>query len=249
MAATATLVPSLSQIHAWDTEHLQTAATHWTTTAHRWDDAFTKVYREAPYPGGTLWEGAAADAAIERVGRDRVGVLGAVDGLHGAAAIARDGASEISAARQLALDVVSQAQAAGFTVGEDLSVTSPQISALPAVQAARQAQAQALAADIRTRAAALATVDQEIAAKITTAAAGVSNVTFTGAASLSRVKAVNWVGAPPPADSPTPLIATLSNLPQMSISCIDIRMFRIEGMNFRCFVYHDDGSVEVFLSP
>ena len=132
MAATATLVPSLSQIHGWDAEHLEAAATHWTTTAHRWDDAFTKVYREAPYPGGTLWEGAAADAAIERVGRDRHEVLGAVETLHGAASVARNGAEEIHTARQLALDAVNEAEAAGFTVGEDLSVTSRQSGGPPA---------------------------------------------------------------------------------------------------------------------
>jgi hypothetical protein len=178
MAATATLVPSLSQIHGWDTEHLEAAATHWTATAHSWDDAFTKVYQEAPYPGGTLWEGAGADAAIERVGRDRLEVLGAAESLHGAASAARNGAEEMHTARQLALDAVGQAQAAGFTVGVDLSVTSRETGGPPALQAARQAQAQALAANIRVRAAALVGVDEQVAAQITAAAAGLKEISF-----------------------------------------------------------------------
>lgn len=84
MAATA-LLPGLSQINAWDTAHLGAAAASWTTTAETWEDAFTTVYPQAPFPGGTAWEGDAADAAVLRVGSDRLTVLGAVDALHDAA--------------------------------------------------------------------------------------------------------------------------------------------------------------------
>ena len=118
MAATA-LLPGLSQINAWDTAHLGAAAASWTTTAETWEDAFTTVYRQAPFPGGTAWEGDAADAAVLRVGSDRLTVLGAVDALHDAASVARSGASDIQAARQVVIAAVREAQAAGFTVGAD----------------------------------------------------------------------------------------------------------------------------------
>jgi hypothetical protein len=124
MPAVTAAVPTLSQIQAWSTDHLETAATHWTRTAHTWENAFTTIHLEAPYPGGTLWQGEAAEAAMLRTGSDRAVVVGAADSLHSAASAARYGADEIVFARQLALEAVAEARAAGFTVGEDLSVTS-----------------------------------------------------------------------------------------------------------------------------
>jgi hypothetical protein len=182
MAATG--LPSLSQIQSWDTEHLDAAATQWTTTAQTWENAFTAVHQEAQAPGGTAWNGEAAEAAILRTGTDRLKVLGAVDSLHSAATAARTGASELQVARQLAIGAVSQAEASGFAVGEDLSVTSQYTGGPPAVQAARRAQAQTLAADIRSRAAALAALDQQVACQITTAAAGVNGIEFDDAPML-----------------------------------------------------------------
>ena len=161
MAATA-LLPGLLQINAWDTAHLGAAAASWTTTAETWEDAFTTVYRQAPFPGGTAWEGDAADAAVLRIGSDGLTVLGAVDALHDAASVARSGASDIQAARQVVIAAVREAQAAGFTVGADLSVTSRYTGGPPALEAARRAQAEGLAATIRSRAAVLAAVEEQV---------------------------------------------------------------------------------------
>jgi|GEM_PF-1701788 len=177
MPAVTAAAPTLSQIQSWSTEHLETAAAHWTQTAQTWEDAFTRIHHEAPYPGGTLWEGQAAEAALLRTGTDRVVVVGAADSLHSAASAARGGAEEIAFARQAALEAVEEARAAGFTVGEDLSVTS-RVGGPPAVLAARQAQAQLLATNIRARAEALAAVDTEVAGKISTAVAGVNAAQF-----------------------------------------------------------------------
>jgi hypothetical protein len=179
MPAVTAAVPTLSQIQAWSTDHLETAATHWTRTAHTWENAFTTIHLEAPYPGGTLWQGEAAEAAMLRTGSDRAVVVGAADSLHSAASAARYGADEIVFARQLALEAVAEARAAGFTVGEDLSVTS-QMAGPPALQAVRQAQAHLLAAEIRARAEALVTVDTEVAVKVSSATAGVNAAQFGG---------------------------------------------------------------------
>lgn len=77
-------------------------------------------------------DGDAADAAVLRAGSDRRTVLGAVDALRDAASVARSGASVIQAARQLVLGAVNAAEAAGFTVREDLSVTDRQTGGPPA---------------------------------------------------------------------------------------------------------------------
>ena len=71
---------TLAQIQAWDTDHLDAAAAHWIATANRWRDGFTAVSSGISRPGGTTWEGAAAEAASARTERDRVQVLGLVDG-------------------------------------------------------------------------------------------------------------------------------------------------------------------------
>jgi hypothetical protein len=89
----------MSQIRIWNTTHLVVAAEQWTTTAAAWENAFTAVYQEVQLPGGRPWDGDAAQAALMRTHADRAKVLGAVDTLTGAAAIARGGAAEIDAAR------------------------------------------------------------------------------------------------------------------------------------------------------
>ena len=113
---------TLSQVQAWDTDHLETAATHWTATAGRWRDAFAAVSSGIDRPGGTAWEGASAEAASARSERDRVQVLGLADKLSDASSIARSGAAELTAAKTRALASVDNAQRAGFIVSEDLSV-------------------------------------------------------------------------------------------------------------------------------
>lgn len=177
VAATGIPLPTLSQMLAWPSAHLEAAANSWTATAKTWEDAFTAVYRQAPAPGGAPWEGQAADAAIQRVGADRLTVLAAVDRLHNAAAIARDGVTEIHAARRLAREALANAQAAGFTIGEDLSVTDRSTGG-PAVRVARVAQAQSLAAIVHRRALAVVTIDEGIAARIVGVTAGLDAIQF-----------------------------------------------------------------------
>jgi hypothetical protein len=177
MPATAPAPPTLSQIHAWSTDHLESAAAHWETTADTWEHAFTAIHRETPTPGGTPWTGAGADAAVMRTGTDRLVAVGAADSLHAAAKAARYGAGEIAGARQLALQAIAAAQAAGFDVREDLSVSSRQPVPGP-LQGAVQAQAQAHAAAIRAQAAALLAVDEQVGGDVNAAIAGVASAQF-----------------------------------------------------------------------
>jgi hypothetical protein len=177
MAATSVL-PTLSQIEAFETDHLGAAATRWSSTAERWEDSFAKLVLHMPFPGGDPWLGDAADAAQQRAVTDLIKVRTVTDELRGAASIARRGEADLDTAKREVLSGVADAKANGFTVGEDLSVTGRTAGLPPALQAARQAQAQGFAAQIRTGAAQLAALDQQVAAEIGSATAGIGTVGF-----------------------------------------------------------------------
>jgi hypothetical protein len=185
---------SLSQIRSWDVDHLIDAADHWTATADRWDSTFAEVHQQVHT---VAWEGAGADAARDRVTADKAHAAGKGDQLREAASVARRGASDISAAHGRVMYAVEDAQNAQFKVGEDLSVTDKLNVRNSAQRAARQAQAQAFAADIRSRAGELSALDTEVATNITSAAAGIHTMPFTQGS--GHVQAVGNGG-----DEPTP---------------------------------------------
>jgi hypothetical protein len=162
----------LSEVQAWDVTHLETASKDWTATAEHWESSFTSIHRVSVSPGGTVWEGAAAEAAQERAFADLVKVRGLADVLHESSAIARRGAETLYSAKRSVLDAIEEASAAGYVVGEDLAVMPPRGGV------AAQAQAQVYAADIQERAAQLVAHDEAIAAKITTSSAPLHSVTF-----------------------------------------------------------------------
>ncbi|MGH3677289.1 MAG: hypothetical protein ACRDU5_16425 [Mycobacterium sp.] len=168
----------LSEIRNWDTDHLTAGASRWTSAAASWTDAFTVASREARSPGGTDWEGIAAEAAQSRAEADRIRVLGLSDVLNELATTARTGAADVIAARQRVLAVVARADEAGFDVRDDLSVVSRASTGPAGMQAARQAQSHAIAADLGTAASALTAVDRQIAARLSGLAAALDQVQF-----------------------------------------------------------------------
>ncbi|WP_406816741.1 hypothetical protein [Mycobacterium sp. M23085] len=165
---------TLSQIQAWSTEHLIDAAAYWTQTADRWEDAFLTMRNQAQ---SIIWHGAGGDALRQRTAADVSVVSGKADQLRQAAGIARNGASDISAAQRRVLYGVEDAQNTGFTVGEDLSVTDTR-STSPAERATRQAQAEAFAADLRLRAEQLDGADTKVSGQLTAATAGLGGGGF-----------------------------------------------------------------------
>ncbi|MCX2929238.1 hypothetical protein ORI20_03050 [Mycobacterium sp. CVI_P3] len=177
MAATG--APTLAQVRGWDTDHLTSAATHWTQVATVWEDNFTQLSQQIGTPGGTPWMGQAAEAAQQSAYDDRLKVVGLADQLHDASTLARSGAQRITAARNAVLAAVDAAQQVGFTVGDDFSVSSHETGDATYL-AARQAQAEAVAADIRTRLGELMATDQQVAATITTAADGLGGAALPG---------------------------------------------------------------------
>jgi hypothetical protein len=210
MAAVASL-PGLSQLLAWPTEHLTDAADHWEAVAERNYGLANQVWRDA---SSVDWQGNAADALRTATHSDMITVSAAADQLQTAAKVARSGASDLYAARSRLRYALEDAQTAGFDVDEEGSVVDRSAAGSAARRAARQAQAEALAADIRQRAAQLVAIDQQVAGNVTAAVAGIRD-TFPQSPSLgtppkdNRVQAVDrhWKQdpAPPPgpdADSP-----------------------------------------------
>lgn len=167
--------PGLSDLLAWPTDHLTEGAEYWEALAGQWYEAFTRVWQDSQLVD---WEGTAAEALRARTYVDKLKVGELVDQLQQAATVARSGASDLYAARSAVRYAVEDARAAGFEVGECLSVSDRSTGATAAVRAARQVQAEAFAADIRWRAVQLVGVDQKVAGRITSVLGGVGNVSF-----------------------------------------------------------------------
>lgn len=172
------MLPTLSQIHGWDTTHLTEAADNWSSAASTWERAFTNVHQAVAATGGTSWEGAAATAALMRTDSDRLKVLQAANNLHYVAEVARTGATEIAGAQQRTLNAIAAARNAGFTVSEDLTVTDIRTHSSPAEHVARLKQARTLAHGIWSSAMGLADTDRSVAGRLTPTAAGFQGLTF-----------------------------------------------------------------------
>jgi hypothetical protein len=202
MTATAAF-PGLSDLLMWPTDHLTGAAEYWEAVAARWYEAFAQVWQDSL---SVDWEGKAVKALHDRTYADKVRVGGLVDRLQEAATAARTGASELNAARSGMRSAVEDARAAGFEVGEYLSVTDHPFGGSAAARAARQAQAEALAAEIRCRAGQLVAVDQQIASRINSALIDVGNVNIPeGPTPGIQLVDNHWKqDSPPPYRPPAP---------------------------------------------
>ncbi len=170
------MIPTRSQIESYTADHLVDAADYWSGLAERWEDAHWQVRNQAH---SLLWEGASGDALRARTTADHVVVTDQAEQLRGASVIARQQAGELERLHNAVLYAIEDAEEAGFAVGEDLSVTDIHASGNLAELAARQAQAQAFAADIRERATSLIGADTDVAGNLTTTAGSVGDVHFS----------------------------------------------------------------------
>lgn len=170
MTSAAATIPRLSDLLGWPTEHLTDAADSWETVGERSYGVTNRVWCDALSVG---WQGEAADALRSVTHADMTTAGAVADQLQADARVARSGASDLDAARSRVRYAVEDARSAGFDVGEDLSVTDRMSGASAALRAARQAEAETLAGDIRQCAANLIGVDEQVAAKITAAVDGI----------------------------------------------------------------------------
>nr|WP_255497116.1 MULTISPECIES: hypothetical protein [unclassified Mycolicibacterium] len=182
------------------------AAAEWTRTAEDWEETFAGVHRGALAPGGTEWQGLAAEAAQERTMGDLVEVRGLSDTLHMAATLAQRGADQLEFLKGRAVHAIDEARGAGFIVGEDLSVTDASGHG-----SSRITDAQRHAATISARAAALRSADVEVASKITAATTELKNHQFTEKPQ-NIIQAVDFKEAPPPGYPINDVIAESTDL-------------------------------------
>lgn len=194
-------------------------------TGERWYEVFDRVRRDSVLAG---WEGVAAEQLRIRTHEDRSKVSDLDDQLREAAKVARVGASALFAARSRIRHSVDGALAAGFAVGEDLSVAYYSTGGTAAEQAAEQARAEKVADDIHQRATQLVGLDQHVAGEISAALAGIDSVTFdkgSAAPASDRqtkehhgIQVVDWKQSPDPMPAPGPtaqdLRDALESLPQ-----------------------------------
>lgn len=169
-------LPTLSQLLNWPYEHLNEAPAYWQALASKCYDAVGQVWRD------TLnmdWEGEAITALRAATGADKTIAANVYDQVtQQACKEARSGASQILDARNRLKYKVQDAEEAGFSVSEDMSVYDTHTTANPVELADRQAQAQAFAEDIRLRAAKLVTADTDVAQKVTATMAGIGPQAF-----------------------------------------------------------------------
>lgn len=162
--------PTLSELWAWPTQHLTEGADRLDATGRQWYELFAQVWQDSL---SVDWQGPAAEKLRTQTYLDKLRVGRSVDQLQEAAKTARLGASDLSAARSRVRYAVEDAHAAGFEVGEGLTVTDRATGGPPAIQAARQAQAKVFAANIGQHAAQLVALDRQVASTISTALAGI----------------------------------------------------------------------------
>jgi hypothetical protein len=127
-------VPGLSALLAWPTEHLSEAADQWGAVGERSYEVAHQMWRDAL---SVDWRGETADALRTATHADMQTTSAVVDQLQAAASVARSGASDLDAARSRVRYAVEDARAAGFEVGEDLSVTDRMTGGSAAQRAAR----------------------------------------------------------------------------------------------------------------
>lgn len=178
-AATAAPLPTKSEIENWDSSYLDTAASSWRTAATASEDAFAQHRQNIDAPGGTTWTGDAKDAALDRVTKD-VAVVGRQGGvLREAAGLAENGAYDIKAAKDKAVDAITAAENDGFNVAEDLSVTDSRAYDIDTVADRNRAAAEH-AEDIRWAAEQLVQADKLVGTRLQAKATDLDGIRFDG---------------------------------------------------------------------
>ncbi|NKZ13172.1 hypothetical protein HGA11_19535 [Mycolicibacterium septicum DSM 44393] len=172
-------LPTKSEIEEWSTSHLSEAASTWRTAAAGSETAFDEHRQNVSAPGGTTWEGNAKDAALDRVTAD-IGVVGCQSGvLREAAGLAENGAYDIKAAKDKAVQAITAAIDDGFNVAEDLSVTDSRDYDINTVADRNRAAAEH-AEDIRWAAQQLMQADQLVGSRLEAKAADLEGIRFEG---------------------------------------------------------------------
>ncbi|WP_131705566.1 hypothetical protein [Mycolicibacterium obuense] len=191
------MIPTLSQVKAWNVEPLDLAATRWENLADLWNDSFRRF---ADRLQGVHWSGAAADAAHARAIQDQLRIGQLAQTLSITAATARSAAVEIANAKRATLAAIGEAHAEAFIVEVDLTLTDRLVSDSLAEHLDREQQRATLTNEIKQLATALVALDQQAAEQLRRAAEGLASFSFTSPhqPDTNPVQLIDFHSAPPP---------------------------------------------------
>lgn len=178
-SSSAGAVPGRSQIENWDIDHLEGSAGRWRASATEFEDLFALHRQNISAPGGTEWEGTANDAALDRVTADTAVVTRHAEIVCSAADLADASIGDLRAAQRAAITAIAEAEADGFRVGEDLSVTDTRRIDV-STMADRYTAAVEHAENIRWNASQLLATDTLIGQRLTSKAAELNGIRFDG---------------------------------------------------------------------
>lgn len=175
-----------SEIEGWRTGHLTDAAARWRAAADKADRLFDRHRDDV---GSADWSGDARDAAYDRVTTD-VGVAQR----HGqvqreAAKLAEDGSHDIQAAKNKALEAITEAESDGFKVGEDLTVRDGRRYDITTIRERNHA-ATVHAENLNWHAKQLMQTDSLIGQRLQEKATELDGIRFGG----STIQAASWGG-------------------------------------------------------
>lgn len=188
-----------SKIENWDIDHLESSATRWRTSADEFEELFSQHRQNLT---GTQWEGTAKDAALDRIAADNAVVGGHAEVVRAAADLAITGVADLRAGQGSVLTAISDAEADGFRVAEDLKVTDIRRIDI-STMADRYTAAAEHAENIQWNANQLLATDTLIGQRLQAKASELDGISFDGESS-STFSAVGYKQAPAElGDSPT----------------------------------------------
>lgn len=160
-------VPSRSEIEGWTVEHLEEASTHFTALKSDWTSRTATSYDAIERVD---WRGDAREDALEQFRSIKAYGRETGEQAERISTLCTTAAGEISTAKEMAVREITDAEAAGFTVGEDLSVTYDSTGLSEAEAATKAADAAKHAGWIHSAALNLITADTDHARSISSAA-------------------------------------------------------------------------------
>ncbi|OCB59156.1 hypothetical protein A5722_05230 [Mycobacterium vulneris] len=192
-----------SKIENWDITHLEIAATRWRASADEFEQLFAQHRQNISAPGGTEWEGAAKDAALDRVNADS-----SVVGRHGevvraAADLADASIGDLRAAHRAALTAITEAEADGFRVAENLRVTDARRYDIATIVDRNRALAEH-ADNIQWNAGQLLATDTLVGQRLTDKATELDSAQFEGDGQDAVIQAAGFKQDSPPILPPDP---------------------------------------------
>jgi hypothetical protein len=122
MAATSR-IPTLSELRASDYSYFGQLGSYLQKISPKAQSALEELAEDVTRPGGADWEGMAADAAVAQAQADLVKARTSMWSWDEVAASTQQWQEQLEAGTRSALDAVDDAEADGFEVGEDYSVT------------------------------------------------------------------------------------------------------------------------------